>query len=120
MPSTKQAPTKIVASRGGPGPAATLKTERWSTDEFRGEKRGDTWVWNGHDPFEQRLDELRGSCEWADAAAYVRDTMITARAIAVSVYGMAWENRVLDIYDRLIRKMESKVLKAETSSEEET
>ena len=55
--------------------------------------------------FDQRLLELKeaGFDSEADAAAKLQDKLITARAIAINIYGQTdWRAYVLPIYEALI------------------
>lgn len=88
---------------------ARIETKQFVIDElgaihFLGEKDGESYRMGFHDPFEQRHSRLLadGCRDEAYQGVVANDTLHTARAIALSVFGPSWEAHVIEIYDRLL------------------
>ncbi|MCW5832337.1 MAG: hypothetical protein KIS78_07865 [Labilithrix sp.] len=91
-------------------PTPGFKEDELGVPSFAGKAVGDSWHHGYHDPFEQKLEALKHAAGRVDVGPFVdvHDDLEVCRSIAVSVFGRAWREHVMDVYDRVQRLRQAK------------
>lgn len=68
---------------------------------WEGQRVGEAWVYDYHNPFQKKFESLKSRPEFVGPFVDVHDDLEICRSIAVSIYGRAWAEHLMDVYDRV-------------------